>query len=164
MNTARRLHPIRTLASAVLLCAAAAVPMTAGGQRTASAAVEPDLCVIPPGAQPSLPAKLLEGMGVTDMPVTTSSAEARRFFNQGMSQLHSFWVVEAERSFLQAATLDPDMAMAWWGIAISAAGDHRPAFQLLRDPSDGGRGKPPESRVSRPHGDRCGARSLDSCA
>ena len=78
------------------------------------------------------------------MPVTTSSDEARRFFNQGVSQLHSFWVVEAERSFLQAATLDPDMAMAWWGIAISAAGDHRPAFQLVRDSNDGGRGKVPD--------------------
>jgi tetratricopeptide (TPR) repeat protein len=124
---------------------AAAVPLLAGGQpRPASDARQPDLCVIPPGAQPTLPAKLLEGMGVTDMPVTTTSAEARAFFIQGVSQLHSFWVVEAERSFLQAATLDPNMAMAWWGIAISAAGDHRPAFQLIRDTNDGGRGKVPD--------------------
>jgi hypothetical protein len=148
MNSARRHHPIRTLASAVLLCAAAAVPMTAGGQRSAGAAAEADLCVVPPGAQPSLPAKLLEGMGVTDMPVTTSSAEARRFFNQGVSQLHSFWVIEAERSFLQAATIDPDMAMAWWGIAVAAAADHRPAFQLIRDANDGGRGKAPAANAS----------------
>ena len=49
------------------------------------------------------------------MPVTTTSDAARKFFNQGVSQLHSFWVLESERSFLQAATLDPDMAMAWWG-------------------------------------------------
>ena len=107
----------------------------------ACGANEPDMCLVPPGAQPMLPAKLLPGMGDTDMPVTTKSDEARKFFNQGVSQLHNFWVIEAERSFLQAATLDPDMAMAYWGIAISAAGDHRPAFQLRRDTNDGGRAR-----------------------
>jgi tetratricopeptide (TPR) repeat protein len=100
---------------------------------------EADLCIVPPGAQPSLPAKLLPGMGVTDMPVTTTSEQARQFFNQGVSQMHSFWFIESERSFLQAAALDPDMAMAYWGISVSAAGDYRPAFQLQRDPYDGGR-------------------------
>ena len=100
---------------------------------------EADLCAVVPGAQPLLPAKLMEGMGVTNMPVTTKSEEARKFFNQGVSQVHSFWFLESERSFLQAATLDPEMAMAYWGIAVSASGDHRPAFQHLRDPLDGGR-------------------------
>jgi tetratricopeptide (TPR) repeat protein len=109
--------------------------------REASAQQRPeaDLCAVPPGAQPPLPAKLLPGMGETNMPVTTTSDEARKFFNQGVSQMHSFWFMESERSFLQAATLDPDMAMAYWGISISAAGDYRPAFQLIRDPYDGGR-------------------------
>ena len=98
------------------------------------------MCAVPPGAQPMLPAKLLPGMGDTNMSVTTASEEARRFFNQGISQMHSFWFIESERSFLQAATLDPHMAMAYWGISVSAAGDYRPAFQLIRDPYDGGRG------------------------
>ena len=84
-------------------------------------------------------------MGVTNMPVTTTSEEARKFFNQGVSQVHSFWFLESERSFLQAATLDPNMAMAYWGIAVSAAGDYRPAFQLIRDPSEGGRAGGPEA-------------------
>jgi tetratricopeptide (TPR) repeat protein len=105
----------------------------------AQARPEADLCAVVPGAQPLLPAKLMEGMGVTNMPVTTKSEDARKFFNQGVSQMHSFWFLESERSFLQAATLDPDMAMAYWGISVSAAGDYRPAFQLLRDPLDGGR-------------------------
>ena len=100
---------------------------------------EADLCAVPPGAQPLLPAKLLNGMGDTNMPITTASDEARKFFNQGVSQMHSFWFIESERSFLQAAALDPNMAMAYWGISKSAAGDYRPAFQLLRDPYDGGR-------------------------
>jgi tetratricopeptide (TPR) repeat protein len=105
---------------------------------------ELDLCVAPPGAQPLLPARLMEGQGETDMPVTTKSEEARRFFNQGVAQMHSFWTIEAERSFLQAAALDPDMAMAYWGMALAAAGDYRPAFQLLRGPNEGGRGNAPK--------------------
>src|SRR4029079_1436993 len=77
----------------------------------------------------------LPGMGITkDFPVTTSSEEARTFFLQGVSQIHSFWFQESERSCTQALELDPDMAMAHWCIALSAASDYRPAFQLLRDP------------------------------
>ncbi|MBK5256235.1 MAG: hypothetical protein JJE39_09410, partial [Vicinamibacteria bacterium] len=114
-------------------------PSIATTTASAQSRPEPDLCAVQPGAQPLLPARLMEGMGVTHMPVTTNSDEARKFFNQGISQMHSFWFLESERSFLQAATLDPDMAMAYWGISVSAAGDYRPAFQLLRDPLDGGR-------------------------
>ena len=119
----------------IVLTGLAAVQPAPSAQRRPEA----DMCAVPPGAQPLLPAKLLPGMGDTDMPVTSRSAEARRFFNQGVSQMHSFWFIESERSFLQAAELDPDMAMAYWGISISAAGDYRPAFQLIRDPYDGGR-------------------------
>jgi tetratricopeptide (TPR) repeat protein len=128
----------RILLAAILL--GSSVPLTAAGRQQAPARPQPDACAVPPGAQPLLPAKLLPGMGdTTDFPVTTTSEEARRFFLQGVSQIHSFWVQESERSCLQAAALDPDMAMAYWCIAVSAAGDYRPAFQLMRDPNDGGR-------------------------
>ena len=39
---------------------------------------------------------------------------------------------------MQALEFDKDMAMAYWCIALSAAGDYRPAFQLLREPANGG--------------------------
>lgn len=122
----------------VLLGAAVGVawmPTTAAGENN-----EADLCLVPPGAQPSLPAKLLSGQGTLQMPVTTRSAEAHAFFIQGVAQLHSFWAREAERSFLQAAELDPDMAMAYWGIATAAGGEHRSSWQNLRDRSGKGRG------------------------
>src|SRR5215212_5999923 len=97
------------------------------------------MCAVPPGAQPLLPAKLLPGMGtIRHFDVTTSSEEARKFFLQGVSQIHSFWFQESERSCTQALELDKDMAMAYWCVALSAASDYRPAFQLLRDPSNGG--------------------------
>ena len=103
---------------------------------------EPDMCAPPPGAQPLLPAKMLPGMGITkNFPVTTASEEARKFFLQGVSQIHSFWFTESERSCLQALQFDPDMAMAHWCIALSAAGDFRPAFQLLRNSANTGTGR-----------------------
>jgi tetratricopeptide (TPR) repeat protein len=93
-----------------------------------------DLCAPAPGTvAPSLPAKLLSGQGEIDFPITTSSREAQAFFNQGVAQMHSFWAIEAERSFLQAAALDPAAPMPQWGIAMVAAGDFRPRFQLVRD-------------------------------
>ena len=124
------------LGVAFLLAAASSPDLSAKGKQ--AQAPQPDMCVVPPGAQPLLPAKLLPGMGVTkDFPVTTTSEEARKFFLQGVSQIHSFWFQESERSCTQALELDKDMAMAYWCIALSAASDYRPAFQLLRDPNAG---------------------------
>jgi tetratricopeptide (TPR) repeat protein len=131
--------PLVGTGMALLLAAAVS---TALMPATAQEQVEADLCLVPPGAQPSLPAKLLSGQGTVNMPVTTNSPEAHAFFLQGMAQLHSFWAREAERSFLQAAELDPDMAMAYWGIATAAGGDHRSSWQNLRDRSGRGRGGP----------------------
>ena len=86
-----------------------------------------DACAPPPGAiAPSLPAKLMTGQGTVHFPITTSSPEAQKFFDQGVAQMHSFWAREAERSFLQAAQLDPAAPMPQWGIAMVAAGDWRP--------------------------------------
>ncbi|HXB68251.1 MAG TPA: hypothetical protein VNY05_08410 [Candidatus Acidoferrales bacterium] len=90
-----------------------------------------DNCTPPPSAlAPTLPAKLLTGMGTVHLAITTSSPEAQQFFDQGLAQMHSFWAREAERSFLQAAVLDPAAPMPQWGIAMVAAGDWRPRFQI----------------------------------
>src|SRR5204863_7066258 len=63
---------------------------------------------------PRQEARLLDGMGKIDFPVTSKSAEARQFVSQGVAQLHTFYYLEAERSFRQAAKLDPDCVMAHW--------------------------------------------------
>ena len=55
--------------------------------------------------------------------MTTASADAQRYFDQGLKFLYAFNHDEAIRSFRQAATLDPTCAMAWWGIA-NACGPH----------------------------------------
>jgi tetratricopeptide (TPR) repeat protein len=108
-----------------------------------------DNCAPPPSAlAPTLPARLLTGMGAVHMPMTTTSAEAQKFFDQGVAQMHSFWAREAERSFLEAAALDPSAPMPYWGIAMVAAGDWRPRFQIdLLERVQGKRVPPATSRA-----------------
>jgi hypothetical protein len=64
-------------------------------------------------------AYLMGATGNVSLSVTTSVPEAQQFFNQGLGQLHGFWYFEAERSFRQAAALDPECAMAYWGMAMA---------------------------------------------
>ncbi len=66
---------------------------------------------------PRQAAVLIPGTGNVHFPVTAKTDEVQRFFDQGIGQLHGFWDFEAERSFRQAAALDPDCAMAYWGMA-----------------------------------------------
>ena len=68
---------------------------------------------------PRQAASLMGGTGAVTFPVTTSVPEAQAFFNQGVGQLHGFWYFEAERSFRQVAKLDPNCAMAYWGMAYA---------------------------------------------
>ena len=71
------------------------------------------------------PARLMDGYGEVHMPIATKSEEAQRFFDQGLALLHSFWSYEADRSFERAAQLDPECAMAQWGIAMAAVNEKR---------------------------------------
>lgn len=64
-----------------------------------------------------------EGLGSYKRKVTTDSAQAQRYFNQGLAFYHGFNHGEAIRSFQAAAEADPKCAMAHWGIAL-ACGPH----------------------------------------
>lgn len=63
-------------------------------------------------------AQLFEGMGTHHRTFTTDSDEARQYINQGMIWSYSFNHDEAVRSYRKAARLDPDCAIAWWGVAL----------------------------------------------
>jgi tetratricopeptide (TPR) repeat protein len=65
------------------------------------------------------PAELMSGLGSHHHPVSTRHAEAQKFFNQGLTLVYAFNHEEAVRSFKRAAELDPQMAMAHWGIALA---------------------------------------------
>lgn len=71
-------------------------------------------------------------MGEAQFPVTTASPEAQAFFNQGAAQLHTFYYFEAERSFRQAALLDPACAMAYWGMAMANPNNSKRAQGFLK--------------------------------
>ena len=58
------------------------------------------------------------GFGNTHHPVKTSSPEAQKLFDQGLALDYGFNHNEAEKCFQQAAKVDPNMAMAYWGIAL----------------------------------------------
>jgi peroxiredoxin len=65
-------------------------------------------------------AHVMPGMGdAVHFPISTNAAETQRFVDQGVAQLHSFYYLEAERSFRQAALLDPGAPMAYWGMAMA---------------------------------------------
>lgn len=64
-------------------------------------------------------APLLAGLGTHHHPVTTKSARAQLFFDQGLKLAYGFNHQEALRSFKEAARLDPDCAMAYWGWALA---------------------------------------------
>ncbi|MGH9651694.1 MAG: hypothetical protein ACRD3I_14670, partial [Terriglobales bacterium] len=61
---------------------------------------------------------LLEGMGEIHHPTSARNAEAQKFFDQGLALAYGFNHAEAERSFQRAAELDPEFAMAHWGVAL----------------------------------------------
>src|SRR5688572_10927258 len=60
----------------------------------------------------------LQNLGVHAFPVTTKSKQAQLFVNQGVNLAYGFNHAEAGRAFREAARLDPDCAMCYWGQAV----------------------------------------------
>ncbi len=73
----------------------------------------------------------MQGMGTCQFPVTTSHPEVQAFINQGIGQLHGFWYLEAERTFRHAAALDPECAIAYWGLAMCHRNNDKRAKDFL---------------------------------
>jgi tetratricopeptide (TPR) repeat protein len=65
------------------------------------------------------PAPFFENLGSHHHTVTTDSESAQRYFNQGLILTYAFNHKEAVRAFEAAAKLDPECAMAWWGVALA---------------------------------------------
>ena len=65
----------------------------------------------------------MEGIGNVHFPITTSVPEVQEWFDQGVALLHNFWDYEAERAFRWCVKLDPECAMAYWGLALSVQED-----------------------------------------
>ena len=65
----------------------------------------------------------LEGLGDYSRPVTTESAVAQRYVDQGLALLYGFNHEAALWSFREASFADPDCAIAYWGIAAALGPD-----------------------------------------
>jgi len=64
----------------------------------------------------------IEGIGHSSLPITTKNPEVQQWFDQGVTLLHSFWYYEAERAFRWCLKLEPENAMAYWGMARATNG------------------------------------------
>ncbi len=62
---------------------------------------------------------LMGGTGKIHFPVSSRDPLVQKFVEQGIGQLHGFWFAEAERSFREAARLDPNCGIAYWGMALA---------------------------------------------
>lgn len=63
--------------------------------------------------------RLYDGLGKVHFPITTSSPEAQRYFDQGMAFAYGFNHAAAIASFREARRLDPGCAMCWWGESLA---------------------------------------------
>jgi len=58
-------------------------------------------------------------VGHVHFKTSTANAEAQRYFDQGMAYLYGFNHEQAVASFQKAGELDPNLAMASWGVALA---------------------------------------------
>ena len=77
---------------------------------------------------------LVSGLSDLHHPVSTRNPEAQKFFDQGLRFIYAFNHDEAARSFRHAAELDPELAMAYWGVAEAVGPNYN-------DPADPARYK-----------------------
>lgn len=77
-------------------------------------------CGKPTATYPTAESKtpLFSGMGSHKRAVSTENELAQKYFDQGLVWAFAFNHDEAIKSFSEAARLDPDCAMAYWGIAL----------------------------------------------
>jgi peroxiredoxin len=80
---------------------------------------------------PRQQARLMGGTGRVHLEITSDKPGAQALFDQGVGQLHGFWYFEAERSFRQVAAVDPQCAMAYWGMAMANINNDKRAKKFI---------------------------------
>lgn len=128
-----------------IACASLALPVSSPGQESDPATQPAETKGPDPGHSyhgeafdegPRQAAYLMGGTGACHLAVTTSVPEAQQFFDQGVGQLHGFWYFEAERSFRQAAKLDPNCAMTYWGMAMANINNEKRAKSFIKEATE----------------------------
>lgn len=124
---------VRPLHLAGLLCSVTLFDAGCAGRRGADSAEAPigtsvttaasDGRAPRPSAPPASIRRLAEGAVQLDglgrhRRVVHATAEAQRYFDQGLALTYGFNHDEAARSFARAAEIDPSCAMCFWGAAL----------------------------------------------
>jgi tetratricopeptide (TPR) repeat protein len=74
----------------------------------------------------------LQNLGTHTFAVSTRNRQAQLFINQGLNLAYAFNHAEARRAFREAARLDPNLAMAYWGQALVLG----PNINALMEPNE----------------------------
>jgi tetratricopeptide (TPR) repeat protein len=74
----------------------------------------------------------LQNLGAHTFPVSARNSQAQAFMNQGLNLAYAFNHAEARRAFREAARLEPDLAMAYWGQALVLG----PNINALMEPNE----------------------------
>src|ERR1700724_2254416 len=82
---------------------------------------------------PEAPVQLMPGCGEVHHPVSTKNKRAQEFFDQGLKLVYGFNHDEARRSFMRAAQLDPKLAIAHWGVALTLGPNYNLPVDLERE-------------------------------
>jgi tetratricopeptide (TPR) repeat protein len=82
-------------------------------------------------------AVLIEGLGKYHRVITTHSAVAQRYFDQGLLFVYGYYFSEALASFQEAARLDPACPMVYWGMAMAIGPNPNSRYLGLRDDPQG---------------------------
>src|SRR5688572_9721204 len=126
--------PCRASVIVVIACAAPTLCGTVSFAQTAAAAgghvhyTAPAQDASPTGAL----APRLQNLGSHEFPVSTRNRQARQFMSQGLNLAYAFNHAEARRAFREAARLDPNLAMAYWGQALVLG----PNINALMEPNE----------------------------
>jgi len=122
-----------------LTLAATGVTLIAFQKTTLAQAEQPapnHVHYIEPSQQSTSPtgaiAPRLQKLGTHVFPVSTKNKQAQLFMNQGLNLSYAFNHAEAGRAYREAARLDPDLAMAYWGEALALG----PNINAPMDPSN----------------------------
>ena len=70
-------------------------------------------------------------LGSYHRPVATTSAEAQEWFDRGLVWTYGFHHEEAVACFERALAIDPDCAMAWWGVAYALGPNYNKPWEFF---------------------------------
>ena len=104
-------------------CGTAASPFRNASGLSVAQAGKTEVDPATPAAAAAMPSgteidpPLMKGLGTLGYRISTSSAPAQRYFDQGLRLAWGFNHAEALRAFRKAQKLDPRCAMCYWGEA-----------------------------------------------